>query len=80
MPAHNTETMTKMSNDIEIIKRLVSTSSEATRHASTIAEQDLDELEAALRISFVPVTDGAIEEAASQSIASDLTEFAWEVR
>lgn len=78
MPAHNTDTVRKLFEDIEFIKRHVTASSEATRHASNITVQDLDALEAALRICFIPTEDGPIEEAASQSM-SNLTEFTWEV-
>jgi hypothetical protein len=59
------------------IKRLVTSSSEATRHASTINFQDLGALESSLHISFVSVRAEECDEATSRSII-DETEFEWD--
>jgi hypothetical protein len=59
------------------IKQLVQQSSQATRHASTISEQDYDALISALKIVFVQKGLENISETASQ-VLQDLTEFTWE--
>jgi hypothetical protein len=59
------------------IQRKVTESSMATRHASSISAQDLNALEAALRITFVPVNIEALEPDISASL-QDPEEFIWE--
>ena len=61
------------------IKRLVTSSSEATRHASTINFQDLGALESSLHISFVSaVRAEECDEATASMITDDETEFEWD--
>lgn len=67
-----------MQDDIVNIKRMVATSSEATRHASTISHQDFDSLESSLRICFVPVSEDVLDATAAASFR-DTAEMLWEV-
>lgn len=69
--------ITEMQIDIKDIKRMVTEASEHTRHASTINDQDLDKVEAALEICFVPVEDGSIDPETSIALGDD-TEFQWD--
>ena len=63
--------------DIATIKRLVTASSQATRHAAVINDQDLDELEKSLHICFVPVTPENLSEDVTAAL-EDPIEFEWE--
>jgi hypothetical protein len=72
------EDLKSMQDDIVNIKRMVATSSEATRHASTISHQDLDSLESSLRICFVPVSEDVLDATAAASFR-DTAEMLWEV-
>ena len=68
----------RMMDAILEIKRLVTSSSEATRHASTINFQDLGALESSLHISFVSVRAEECDEATASMITDDETEFEWD--
>jgi hypothetical protein len=66
-----------LSIKVDDIKRIVTESSEATRHASTITGPELDALEAALSTCFVPVNQETTDVDVRTAI-SDPTEFEWE--
>ena len=60
------------------IKRLVTSSSEATRHVSTINFQDLGALESSLHISFVSVRAEECDEATTSMIITDDETEKWD--
>ena len=60
------------------IKGLVTSPSEATRHASTINFQDLGALESALHVSFVPVRADECDESVACRMTDDETEIEWD--
>lgn len=73
--AHATQhAIAEMADNIMSIKRLVTASSESTRHASTIKDPDLDAVEAALQICFVPVETDNLD-SASRAALEDNQEF-----
>mmetsp|Transcript_6780 Transcript_6780/g.14990 ORF Transcript_6780/g.14990 Transcript_6780/m.14990 type:complete len:383 (-) Transcript_6780:396-1544(-) len=59
------------------IERIALEGSQATRHASTITDEDLDAVEASLRICFAPADDTTVDPAADASY-QDTTAFQWE--
>lgn len=69
--------MLNMATDIVSIKRLVTSCSQATRHASVITEQDVDELEKALDICFVPVMPDDLRNEVVEAL-NDPVQFEWE--